>query len=159
MPAQRIGSGKRSRGTRFSLGGAAALALMLAAACGKGHPALSGSPGPLTESAGPSAEATSTVGGATLLSLNGTGDQSSAPFNASGTSVNVTYSFTCSEAGSFTLNFYGANASPALPDVLDDEFGTSGGATVSEALNGKTGPFHVEVVTTCAWSVKVEGTP
>jgi len=43
--------------------------------------------------------------------------------------------------------------------VLIDDFGATGGATVTESLNGATGPFHLDVVTECDWSFKVLGAP
>jgi hypothetical protein len=66
-----------------------------------------------------------TPGGTSLLSINGTGPLTSDPFSASGTSVNVAYTYTCSTEDTFSLNFYGAGVSPVLPDVLAGEFGTS----------------------------------
>ncbi len=95
----------------------------------------------------------------TLLSIKGTGYMTSEPFQASGDSVDVAYDYTCTGEGSFALNFYGTNVSPLLPDALVGEFGSNGSSTLTETLNGATGPFHVEVDSVCAWSVEVIGTP
>jgi hypothetical protein len=97
--------------------------------------------------------------GQTLLSIKGTGPATSDPFAASGDAVDVTYDFTCTAEDSFTVNFYGAGASPILPDVLVSDFGTQGSGTTTENLNGATGPFTVEVDTQCSWSVTVLGQP
>jgi hypothetical protein len=105
------------------------------------------------------ASPTPTVAGNTLLDLKGTGDKTSDPFTASGESVDVTYAYTCAAPASFTISFFGTNGSPALPDVLIDDFGAKGDATVNESLNGASGPFHLEVATGCDWSIKVVGAP
>jgi hypothetical protein len=73
--------------------------------------------------------------------------------------VDVKYDYTCTAEDSFTINFYGAGASPILPDVLVSDFGTQGSDTVTEALNGNTGPFTVEVDSPCTWSFTVLGQP
>ena len=106
-----------------------------------------------------SESASPTPGGAGLLSIKGTGPITSDPFTASGTSVDVAYTYSCPAEDSFTLNFYGTNGSPLLPDVLASEFGTTGGTTVNEALNDTTGPFTLEVDSPCDWTVDVTGTP
>jgi hypothetical protein len=95
----------------------------------------------------------------TVLSLSGTGAMTSDPFQASGDSVDVKYQYTCTPEDSFTLNFYGAGASPALPDVLVSDFGATGSGTVSESLNAAPGPFRVETDTVCDWSIEVLGAP
>ena len=69
------------------------------------------------------------------------------------------YSFTCAAPSAFTLNFYGTNGSPELPDVLIDDFAAQGADTITESLNGASGPFHFDVVSPCDWSVTVLGTP
>ncbi len=97
--------------------------------------------------------------GQTLLSTEGTGPATSDPFGASGDAVDVTYEYTCNPADSFTINFYGAGPSPIMPDVLVSEFEAQGSGTVTEILNGSSGPFTVEVDTPCAWSVTVLGQP
>ncbi len=97
--------------------------------------------------------------GQTLLSFEGTGPATSDPFQASGESVEVMYDYTCTTEDSFTLNFYGANTSPVLPDVLVSEFGAQGTSTLTESLNDAAGPFHVEVDSLCAWSIEVVGAP
>jgi hypothetical protein len=97
--------------------------------------------------------------GSTLIAFDGSGAMTSEPFGASGESVELTYEYTCAEAASFTLNYYGTYDSPLLPDVLVSEFGESGSGTVSENLGGTTGPFTVEVDTVCEWSIEVAGTP
>jgi hypothetical protein len=71
----------------------------------------------------------------------------------------LAYEYTCSAADSFTINFYGAGASPILPDVLVSDFGTQGSGTTTENLNGVTGPFTVEVDSPCTWSITVTGQP
>lgn len=107
-----------------------------------------------------SSEASSpTPAGTTLLSMKGTGPKTSEPFAASGDSVDVTYEYTCTEANSFTLNFYGTSSSPLLPEILASEFDTHGSSTTTESLNGAPGPFTVEVDSPCEWSVEVVGTP
>jgi hypothetical protein len=103
--------------------------------------------------------ASPTPGGTSLLSIEGTGPVTSDEFHASGTSVNIAYTYTCPVEDSFTLNFYGAGVSPILPDVLASEFGTTGGDTANEPLNGATGPFTIEVDTPCDWTIEVTGTP
>jgi hypothetical protein len=97
--------------------------------------------------------------GQELLALKGTGPATSDPFSASGEAVDVKYDYTCTAEDSFTINFYGAGASPILPDVLVSDFGTQGSDTVTEALNGNTGPFTVEVDSPCTWSFTVLGQP
>lgn len=97
--------------------------------------------------------------GGTLVSVQGSGTMTSDPFGASGETVDVMYEYTCSEAASFTLNFYGTYDSPLLPDVLVSEFGEGASGTATESLNGTTGPFTVEVDTACDWSVEVLGAP
>lgn len=106
-----------------------------------------------------SESASPTPGSASLLSMKGTGPATSDEFNASGTSVDVAYTYTCPAEDSFTLNFYGTNGSPVLPDVIASEFGASGSATVNEPLNDTTGPFTVEIDSSCDWTVEVTGTP
>jgi hypothetical protein len=103
--------------------------------------------------------ASPTPGGTTLLSIKGTGPTTSDEFKASGSSVNIAYTYTCAAEDTFTLNIYGTNASPILPDVLASDFGASGGDTANEPLNGATGPFTIEVDTPCDWTVEVTGTP
>ena len=105
-----------------------------------------------TESASP------TPGKDVLLSIKGTGPLTSDEFGASGLSVEVAYTYACPTEDSFTLNFYGAAASPILPDVLASEFGTTGADTVNEPLNSATGPFTVEIDSQCDWTVEVTGT-
>jgi hypothetical protein len=100
-----------------------------------------------------------TAGSSSLLSIAGTGPTTSDEFHASGTSVDVTYTFTCTADDSFTVNFYGTNGSPVLPDVIASEFGTTGSETVNEPLNNATGPFTVEVDSPCDWTIEVTGTP
>ena len=104
-------------------------------------------------------EPSPTAGGATLLTFKGTGPQTSDPFSASGDIVEVKYDFTCPAEDTFTINFYGAGASPVLPDVLTSEYGATGSNAVTENLNGATGPFTVEVDSPCSWTVEVMGTP
>ena len=104
-------------------------------------------------------ESSPIVSGSTLIAFEGSGALTSEPFGASGESVELTYEYTCDEAASFTLNYYGTYDSPLLPDVLVSEFGDGGSGTASESLGGMTGPFTVEVDTVCDWSVEVLGTP
>lgn len=111
------------------------------------------------DEAEPTDSASPTPGSATLLSIKGTGPITSDEFHASGTSVDVAYTYTCPVEDSFTLNFYGTNASPVLPDVIVSEFGTTGGDTANEPLNSTTGPFTVEVDSPCDWTIEVTGTP
>jgi len=106
-----------------------------------------------------SESASPTPGSASLLSIEGTGPATSDEFRASGLSVDVGYTYSCPTEASFTLNFYGTNGSPLLPDVLASEFGTSGSNTTNEPLNDTTGPFTVEVDSSCEWTVEVTGTP
>ena len=108
---------------------------------------------------GTSESSSPTPAGESLLSIKGTGAQTSDEFHASGNSVGVTYDYTCPEESSFTLNFYGTNGSPLLSDVLVSDFGTTGTDTLTENLNGATGPFTVEVDASCDWTVEVTGTP
>jgi hypothetical protein len=100
-----------------------------------------------------------TAGGTSLLSIKGTGPTTSDPFQSTGLSVDVAYTFTCTADDSFTVNFYGTNGSPLLPDVIASDFGATGSETVNEPLNGETGPFTVEVDSPCAWTIEVNGTP
>jgi hypothetical protein len=110
-------------------------------------------------SAEASEEVSPTPGETSLLSIKGTGPITSDPFRASGINVGVTYEYTCPADDSFTLNFYGTNGSPLLPDVLVSDFGTTGTDTLTETLSGATGPFTVEVDSPCSWTVEVTGTP
>lgn len=135
----------------------AAVATMLASC--KGHPALSSAPVASDLPVASDVAASETPAGSTLVSLSGTGPRTSDEFHSSGSSVDVSYEYTCSPEGNFTVNFYGTNGSPVLADVIVDELGTTGAASVVENLNGATGPFTVEVVSECTWTVKVAGTP
>jgi hypothetical protein len=112
-----------------------------------------------TASAEPSDSPTPTVAGTTIVTLAAKGPKTSDPFQATGDSVDVKYTYTCPAPASFTLSFYGTNGSPELPDVLIDDFGAQGADTISESLNGASGPFHFDVVSECDWSVTVLGTP
>ena len=112
-----------------------------------------------SDDAGLSESGSPAPAGTALLSIKGTGATTSDPFQASGTSVDVTYEFTCPAEDSFTLNFYGTNGSPLLPDVLTSEYGSTGSNTTTEPLNGQTGPFTVEIDSPCDWAVEVLGTP
>jgi hypothetical protein len=103
--------------------------------------------------------ASPTPGGTSLLSIEGTGPLTSDEFKASGTSVDIAYTFSCPTEDGFTVNFYGTQGSPLLPDVLVSDFGTTGSNTVNEQLNSATGPFTVEVVSACDWTIEVTGTP
>jgi hypothetical protein len=98
--------------------------------------------------------------GATLLSIKGTGPKTSDDFQAGGDSVDVKYDYTCAAADSFSLDFYGANQSPLLPDnLVSSDQGQSDASITTENLNGMTGPFHIEIDTACEWSVEVIGEP
>jgi hypothetical protein len=107
----------------------------------------------------PTDSPTPSPAGTVIVTLKGTGDKTSGPFTATGDSVDVEYTYTCQEASSFTLSFYGTNGSPELPDVLVDDFAAQGADTITESLNGASGPFTLGVVSPCAWTVKVLGTP
>ena len=134
-----------------------------AGATGNAAPAASAAPAAVT------AAATPVVAGGTLLAVKGTGNQTSSSFQASGASVNVNWTYNCASAsvapgssagsGTFSLNFYGAEGSPALSDQLVSEFGASDSGTTNEPLNGAKGPFHFEVDSDCTWSVTVLGAP
>ena len=99
------------------------------------------------------------AGGTALLTFEGSGPMTSEPFGASGEVVDLTYEYACTEAASFTLNYYGTYDSPLLPDVLVSEFGERGSGTATESLNGMTGPCTVEVDSPCDWLIEVLGTP
>ena len=100
---------------------------------------------------------------ATLLTLSGTGIKSSKSFNWSGHSIDVDYSYNCSNfgtKGNFILMFYGASSlGPTVPDILANELADKGGSTTTEYLHGPTGPFHVEVNSECQWALTVTGVP
>jgi hypothetical protein len=148
---------RRSTRIRRTLVATIALATLLASC--KGHPALSSAPVASNLPVASEAAASATPAGSTLIAMSGTGPKTSGEFHSTGSSVNVSYEYTCSPAGNFTVNFYGTNGSPVLADVIVDELGTTGAATVVENLNGTTGPFTVEVVSECTWTVNVSGTP
>jgi hypothetical protein len=102
----------------------------------------------------------------TLLSLSGTGIKSSNSFNWSGHSIDVDYSFNCSNfgtKGNFILMFYGANSlGPTIPDILVNVVADKGGSTTTEYLHylsGSSGPFHVDVNSECQWALTVTGIP
>lgn len=98
--------------------------------------------------------------GSALLSIKGTGPKTSDDFHASGESVDVEYSYTCGANDSFTASFFGASESPVLPDILvSSDTGASDSSITTENLNGKTGPFHLEIDSACEWTVKVIGEP
>ena len=98
--------------------------------------------------------------GSTLLSIKGTGPQTSDDFQASGDSVDITYDYKCGPDGTFSLDFYGANESPLLPDnMVTSDPGDTNTSTTTENLNGQAGPFHVDIISTCSWSVEVIGAP
>lgn len=122
-------------------------------------PPEAGASGAVPSEPGEAEESPSTAPGGTLVALEGSGPLTSEPFSASGESVDVTYEYRCSEAASFTLNFYGTYDSPLLPDVLASEFAESGSGTATESLGGMPGPFTVELDTTCDWSIEVLGAP
>ncbi len=123
--------------------------------------------GPAATSAGATAPAvfpdvspSPSPSGQTLLDIKGTGPTVSLDFHASGDSVDVKYDYTCGANDSFSLDFYGANKSPLLPDnLVSDDPGNSDSSITTENLNGMAGPFHVEVTSTCTWSVEVIGQP
>jgi hypothetical protein len=95
-----------------------------------------------------------------LLSIKATGPVVSGDFTASGDSVDVKYDYTCGPNDSFSADFYGAQQSPLLPDnLVSDDPGQSDSSITTEALNGTTGPFHIEVTSTCTWSLSVIGQP
>jgi hypothetical protein len=103
---------------------------------------------------------------ATLLTLSGTGIRSSKSFNWSGHSIDVDYSYNCSNfgtKGNFILMFYGANSlGPTVPDILVNDVADKGGSTTTEHLHylsGPTGPFHVDVNSECQWALTVTGIP
>lgn len=106
-----------------------------------------------------SAEPSSAPPAVSLLKLQGDGMLTSEPFAASGDSVDVHYEFECTEAAGFDLNFYGTYETPLLPDVLVSEFATEGSGTTTESLNGAPGPFTIEIVSGCSWSIEVLGAP
>lgn len=143
--------------TPSSLIGAAVCATLVLAAC---HATVTPAPSPTEPPPTIEASPTPSPVGQTLVELKGKGNATSATFQASGEAVGVDFSYDCGADGaSFTLNFYGANVSPVLPDVITDEFGTTRADSVSEPLNSQPGPFHFEVVTDCSWTVKVTGQP
>ncbi len=119
------------------------------------------SAGPVSSDAGfPDESPSPPPSGQTLLSIKGTGPMTSDSFKASGDSVDVTYDYTCGANDSFALDFYGANQSPLLPDnLVSDDLGQSNSSTTTENLNGMAGPFHLEITSTCTWSVEVIGQP
>ena len=104
-------------------------------------------------------DASPTPGATTLVTIKGTGPLTSDAFQASGTSVEVAYTYTCPADDNFTLNFYGTNGSPVLADVLVTDYGTTGSDAVNEQLKGTTGPFTIEIDSPCDWTVKITGTP
>lgn len=102
----------------------------------------------------------------TLLTLSGTGIRSSKSFSWSGHSIDVDYSFNCSNfgtKGNFILMFYGANSlGPTVPDILVNDLADKGGSTTTEYLHylsGPTGPFHLDVNSECQWALTVTGIP
>lgn len=98
--------------------------------------------------------------GSTLLSIKGTEDKISDDFHASGDSVDVEYTYTCGANDSFTASFFGAGPSPILPDILvSSDTGDSDSSITTEDLNGNTGPFHLEIASSCTWSIEVIGQP
>ncbi len=97
----------------------------------------------------------------TLLSFKGSGIKSSKPFHASGDSVDVVYTYNCSNFGfdgNFQVYFYGAGLFGG-PDIVVNELGMSGKSRTTEYLDGASGPFHIEVNSECNWSVVIVGTP
>ena len=99
-----------------------------------------------------------TSGAEVLLTMSGTSGARSEPFPASGESVDVAYDYACTEFAGFAINFYGTASSPLLPDILvQSESGATDSAISTENLNGAAGPFRVEVVSDCTWSLKVLG--
>jgi hypothetical protein len=149
----------RTRRPLLVIGVLAVLVAVLIVGCKGRTPVASETPAVEAPSSEPSESPTPTVAGSSIVTLSGTGDKTSDPFQATGESVEVTYSFTCSSPGAFTLNFYGTNGSAALPDVIVDDFGDKGADTVTESLNGASGPFNFDVVSACDWSVSVLGQP
>jgi hypothetical protein len=98
--------------------------------------------------------------GTTLLAIKGTAPLVSEDFTASGDTVDVKYDYTCGPNDSFSADFYGAQQSPLLPDnLVSDDLGQSDSSITTESLNGMPGPFHVEVDSSCTWSLSVIGQP
>ncbi|MGO9177748.1 MAG: hypothetical protein ACLQBX_02655 [Candidatus Limnocylindrales bacterium] len=164
MPA--LGASHRLR--TASSGVVATFVLLAVLACGGSTAGATGN----AASAAPAAvtaAATPVVAGGTLLAVRGTGNKTSSSFQASGASVNVNWTYNCASAsvapgasagsGTFSLNFYGTEGSPALSDQLVSEFGATDSGTTNEPLNGAKGPFHFEVDSDCTWSVTVLGAP
>ena len=172
MTAQRTPPRKPSHWIRNASIGVIAVMVLLGAIGSWENRQLGNAPPPLP-SAGPvaSGPSASDVGfpdispspppsGQTLLSIKGTGPLTSDNFTASGDSVDVTYDYKCGANDSFTLDFYGANQSPLLSDnLVSSDPGDVDSSTTTENLNGMAGPFHVEVTSTCPWSVEVIGQP
>ncbi len=161
-----LGASRRIR-SASSLG-IAAVALLAVLGCG-GTPAATTSSAAAATPPAVTAAATPAVAGTTVFAISGSGNKTSASFQASGASVNVNWTYNCASAsvapgssagsGTFSLSFYGTEGSPALSDQLVSEFGATDSGTTNESLNGATGPFHLEVDSDCTWSVKVLGTP
>jgi len=124
-------------------------------------------PSPAATDAGSSADAgfpdespSPLPSGSNLISIKGTGPKTSDDFKASGDSVDVTYNYACGANDTFSLDFYGANESPLLPDnLVTSDAGGTDTSTTTENLNGQAGPFHLDVISTCTWSVEVIGAP
>jgi hypothetical protein len=120
-----------------------------------------GATGPAASDAGfPDMSPSPPPSGTTLLSIKGTGPTVSLDFTASGDSVDVNYDYTCGPNDSFSADFYGTQPSPLLPDnLVSDDPGQSDSSITTEPLNGMPGPFHIEVDSTCTWSLSVIGQP
>jgi hypothetical protein len=94
-----------------------------------------------------------------LLTLSGNGIKNSGPFTASGDSVQVAYTFDCTAfggKGNFIAHLVGSDGAP---NGIANELAASGKDSTTVYLSDMTGPYHVEVISECSWSLTVTGMP
>ena len=94
-----------------------------------------------------------------LLTLKGNGIKNSKTFTASGDSVDVAYNFDCKGFGSqgnFIAHLVDASGSA---DSIANALASKGSDSTTVYLSGTEGPYHVEVISECSWSLTVSGTP
>jgi len=116
---------------------------------------------PVPQSAPPNS-APGTPSGTTLFTGTGTGMGATAPFSASGPFMTLAYQYgPCDSGVVFVVSVVGtiaANSALEHPVVSGLE-ATSGSGSTPIYLNSQPGPFHLEVNSTCPWSLTVTGQP
>jgi len=91
-----------------------------------------------------------------LLTAKGNGTKSTKAFDFSGSSFDINYTYSCKAfgmAGNFQIYVY---AGSNLIDLPVNELATKGSDTSTEYLT-EAGPYHLEINSECAWTLRVTG--